>query len=72
MFSNRENLLFGSQGTVAEVAVAVGDTVQTGQELARLDDDTVAQLQKELAQAQVNLQKATDAYELAQAPQTPL
>ncbi len=72
VFPNRENLFFGSQGTVAEVAVAVGDTVQTGQELARLDDDTVAQLQKELAQAQVNLQKATDAYELAQAPQTPL
>lgn len=72
VFPNRESLFFGAQGTVAEVSVSVGDLVQAGQELARLDDDTTAQLQKELAQAQVNLQKAKDAYELAQASQTDL
>jgi macrolide-specific efflux system membrane fusion protein len=72
VFSNRESLFFGAQGTVAEVSVAVGDQVTAGQELARMDDDTIAQLQKTLAQAQFDLQKATDAYELAHAPQTPL
>jgi len=72
VFPNRENLYFGSQGTVAEVSVAEGDLVRSGQELARLDDDTVAQLEKDLAQALVNLQKATDAHELAQASQTHL
>ena len=72
VFPIRESLYFGSQGTVAEVSVEVGDQVQTGKILARLDDDTVAQLQKDLAQAQVNLQDATDAYALAQEPQTDL
>ena len=54
VFPNKQSLFFGSQGTVEEVSVEVGDQVQTGQILARLDDDTVAQLQKDLAQAQVN------------------
>ncbi len=72
VFPIRESLYFGSQGTVAEVSVEVGDQVQTGKILARLDDDTVAQLQKDLAQAQVNLQDATNAYALAQEPQTDL
>ena len=72
IFPNRENLYFGSQGTVVEVSVAVGDLVRSGQELARLDDDNVAQLEKDLAQALVNLQKTRDAHELAQASQTDL
>ncbi|SVC89652.1 uncharacterized protein METZ01_LOCUS342506, partial [marine metagenome] len=61
VFPNRQSLFFGSQGTVDEVSVEVGDQVRTGQILARLDDDTMAQLQKDLAQAQVNLQDAADA-----------
>ncbi|MEE2656573.1 MAG: HlyD family efflux transporter periplasmic adaptor subunit [Chloroflexota bacterium] len=72
VFPNRQSLFFGSQGTVEEVSVEVGDQVQTGQILARLDDDTLAQLQKDLAQAQVNLQDAADAYALAQEPQNDL
>ena len=41
VFPNSQSLFFGSQGTVEEVSVEVGDQVQTGQILARLDDDTV-------------------------------
>ena len=72
VFPTNQSLFFGSQGTVVEVSVEVGDQVQAGQVLARLDDDTVAQLQKDLAQAQVNLQDATDAYALAQKPHSDL
>ena len=72
IFPTNQSLFFGSQGTVVEVSVEVGDQVQNGQILARLDDDTVAQLQKDLAQAQVNLQDAEEAYALAQKPHSDL
>ena len=46
---------FRTSGTLVELAVAVGDEVEAGQTLARLDD-TVAQIQ--VAQAELNLEQA--------------
>ena len=53
----RVNLTFEGLGTVAEVAVQVGDQVQAGGLLARLDDDQLA-LQVEQAQAALALAQA--------------
>ncbi|HHN94246.1 MAG TPA: efflux RND transporter periplasmic adaptor subunit [Anaerolineae bacterium] len=53
----RVNLTFEGLGTVAEVAVQVGDRVQAGDLLARLDDDQLA-LQVEQAQAALALAQA--------------
>ena len=46
---------FRTSGTLVELAVAVGDEVEAGQTLARLDD-TAAQIQ--VAQAELNLEQA--------------
>ena len=46
---------FRTSGTLVELAVAVGDEVEDGQTLARLDD-TAAQIQ--VAQAELNLEQA--------------
>ena len=42
VFPNREELTFGTSGTIGEILVAEGDSVSAGQELARLDGETVA------------------------------
>jgi HlyD family secretion protein len=56
----RAALAFESPGTVRSVAVAVGDRVKAGQELARLDDtalrDTIRRVELDLAQAELNLE----------------
>ena len=55
---------FRTGGTLTELAVAVGDEVETGQTLARLDD-AAAQIQA--AQAELNLEQAQGRFEQAQA-----
>ncbi len=72
IFPNREELSFGVAGTVSALMVAEGDQVTTGQELARLDDETVAGLERDLAQAEVDLQASRNALDDAMAPPTPL
>src|SRR5205823_6435575 len=60
--AGRMNVNFRAAGTLSEVDVRVGDTVKTGQVLARLDPTTqqaaLSQAQASLASAQANL-KAT-------------
>lgn len=55
---------FQSPGVVAEVLVEVGDTVEAGQVLARLDDvdaqDQVAQAEISLRQAELDLAELTE------------
>ena len=72
VFPNREELSFGVAGTVSALLVAEGDQVSAGQELARLDDETAAGLERDVAQAQVDLQDSHDALEEAMAPPTTL
>ena len=52
LFASREALTFGTQGTLAELLVEEGDSVEEGQPLARLDAATVASLVVKVAQAQ--------------------
>ena len=70
IFPNREALAFASQGTVGEVLVEEGQQVEEGQELAKLDETTVASLEKAIAEARVNLQNAEDALAKAKDPHT--
>ena len=72
VYPNREALSFGAGGVVAEVLVAEGDTVQEGQPLARLDDESVAALKRAVAQARIDLRNAEDALEETKAPPTAL
>jgi RND family efflux transporter MFP subunit len=60
VFSSREELTFGSAGTVAEVKVSEGDTVAQGQLLAKFDDASLLPLQEIVAQAKINLSDALD------------
>ncbi len=65
--AHEENLSFYSAGTVAEVLVKIGDHVEVGQVLAKLD---TAPLESSLAQAQINVKSAQQALENAQTPTT--
>ena len=65
IFPDRETLTFGSQGTVEEVLVAEGEQVRKGQPLVRLDAETIAGLERAVAQATFDLRDANEA--LAQA-----
>ena len=60
-FPNKEKLTFDTQGTVGEVLVEEGDRVEENQPLARLDVATVTVLEEQLAQAEINFQRAQDA-----------
>ncbi len=72
VYPNRETLSFGAEGVVAEILVGEGDTVQEGQPLARLDDESVAALERAVAQARIDLRDAEDALEETKAPPTAL
>ena len=58
VFPERENLTFGSPGTVAEVLVKPGQQVAKGQALARLDTASIAAAAEAVAQAKLDLQNA--------------
>ena len=64
-FSHQEELTFKAEGTVEEVLVEVGDSVEGGQVLAKLDDTSITSLQKAVVQAKINLRDAESAEEVA-------
>ncbi len=72
VFPTREALTFGSQGLVKDVLVEEGQGVEAGQPLATLDDETVARLDKAVAQARVSLEDAEDDLALSLDPHTAL
>ena len=62
-FPNRQTMSFGTAGTVDRLLVRSGQSVTAGQELAKLDAATAANLAQAAAQAQVDViaaQKALD------------
>jgi len=65
--SNEANLTFYSSGTVQEVMVKIGDTVEEGAALAMLD---TAPLESSLAQAQISVKSAQLNLERAREPQS--
>jgi len=76
-FSYQEELTFEEAGTVEEVLVEVGDSVEEGQVLARLDtseweeylaslEDKVTAKKRDLVQKEINLKNAEMALEEAQ------
>jgi RND family efflux transporter MFP subunit len=65
--SHEENMAFYSSGTVAEVLVKVGDHVEAGTVLAKLD---TAPLESSLAQAKINVASAQMNLENATTPKT--
>ena len=61
IYPNREALRFSSQGTLAELLVVEGQSVQENDPLASLDSETVANLERSVAQARVTLRDAEKA-----------
>ena len=57
-FSNKEDLTFGSPGFVDEILVSEGEIVSAGQLLARLNPESVANLQRAIAEAQLEHEDA--------------
>ena len=67
-YTARETLTFGQQGSVEVVSVLEGDRVSDGDVLARLDAETIVNLEKAVAQARVDVRNAEDAVEEARSP----
>jgi multidrug efflux pump subunit AcrA (membrane-fusion protein) len=71
-YSLMEDLAFDMAGTVEEVLVEVGDSVEEGQVLAKLDasdwEDQQAANQLDLTQAEINLKQAQIALDKAENP----
>ena len=63
IFPYRENMAFGSKGVVAEVLVREGERVSKGDLIARLDTETVARLEREVAEAISSFRDARDELE---------
>lgn len=63
VFSSREELTFGTAGTVVEVKVDEGDSVTKGQILAEFDEASSIQLQEAVVQAEITLNNALDTKE---------
>lgn len=60
-FPDSERLVFGTAGTVESVNVKQGERVSEGDALASLDPETIAGLERALAQANIDLRDAQDA-----------
>ncbi|HEY56392.1 MAG TPA: biotin/lipoyl-binding protein, partial [Dehalococcoidia bacterium] len=73
-FCREEELAFEMPGTVEEVLVEVGDSVEEGQVLARLDtsewEDQLLAVELDLIQAQINQKNAEIALDKAENPYT--
>ena len=69
-YTTRETITFGQQGFISEVTVSEGDRVSAGDAIAVLDAETVANLEKAIAQARINVRNAEDALEEARNPYT--
>ena len=72
VFPNREKLSFGVHGRVGQVLVGEGEAVSKGQPLSALDEESMATLEKAVAQAEVDLRDAQDALDSARTPYTAL
>ena len=70
VYSQRETLRFTRQGTVEELAVDEGQRVEGDQVLARLDAETVANLEKVVAQGRINVRNAEEALATTKSPHT--
>ncbi len=57
-YPNIANLFFGTSGMVSSLPVKVGDYVKKGQALAKLDDLSISNASKAVAQAKVDLDNA--------------
>jgi len=66
VFGNKENLTFGSAGTVQVVNAGVDDAVKKGDVLAKLDNTSNLSLQEAVVSAKIALRDAQDALEKAQ------
>jgi len=66
LFPDREELAFGSNGTIEEVDVEEGDVVREGQVLATLDNASVLLLQQAVVQSRIDLETALNSLETAQ------
>ena len=71
-FACEEELTFEVGGTVGEVLVEVGDSVEEGQILAELDDTSIISLQQAVIQARLNLENDEENLEKAEDPYTEL
>ncbi|MCY4365485.1 MAG: efflux RND transporter periplasmic adaptor subunit [Chloroflexi bacterium] len=67
-FPERETLRFGIEGTIGELLVEKGQSVSTGQELARLDAPTIATLEEAVAQAMVDVLDAQEDLDVLREP----
>ena len=72
VFPNREEVSFGTAGTIGEILVSEGDTVTEGQELARYDAATVTNLERDAAQAEFDLERSRNTLEELLEPPTEL
>ena len=71
-YSEREILMFGSQGTLGRIEVEEGQTVAANEVLATLDAASIGSLEKAVAEAEVELQDAQGALDALEEPPTPL
>ena len=69
-YTTRETITFGQQGFVSDLTVSEGDRVSAGDAIAVLDAETVANLEKAIAQARIDVRNAEDALEEARNPHT--
>ena len=69
-YATRETVSFGLQGIVSEIPVSEGDAVAAGDTLATLDDEALANLDKTIAQARIDVRNAEEALEEARSPYT--
>ena len=69
-YTTRETITFGQQGFVSDLTVSEGDRVSAGDAIAVLDAETVANLEKAIAQARIDVRNAQDALEEARNPYT--
>lgn len=68
----KENLQFSSTGEVKSIYVEEGQRVSKGDQLARLDDETVANLSEKVAEDEIAVRNGRDALELIKTPDTEL
>ena len=69
-YATRETVSFGQQGIVSEIPVSEGDKVSAGDALAMLDDEDLANLEKAITQARIDVRDAEEALEEARNPYT--
>ena len=73
VFAETKILKFTStSGKVADVYVDEGTTVKTGENLAKIDSETIANLEKIVAEAKISVRNAEEGLENAKTPYTAL